>query len=116
MEGQIERVRKHLKERRMATHLNRMIGKDEETPHFHFPSSKVAVMPPKSSAASNKKSRATVSPSNNKHILPLPYRISDEANMMWYNAKLRNGPVVECTLYALLESQVGVLENFRVMG
>lgn len=40
MEGQMERVRKKRKEKRMATHPNKTIGKDEETPHFHFPTKK----------------------------------------------------------------------------
>ncbi|KAI5649566.1 hypothetical protein M9H77_35571 [Catharanthus roseus] len=53
--------------------------------------------------------------SNNEPILPLPYRISNEANRMWYNAKLRIRLVVECTIHSLLESQVGSLEHFRAM-
>ncbi|KAI5658129.1 hypothetical protein M9H77_26922 [Catharanthus roseus] len=71
-------------------------------------------MPPRNSTVSNKRSRAIAGPSNNEPILPLPYRISDEANRMWYNAKLRNRLVVERTIHALLESQMGILEHFAM--
>ncbi|KAI5671580.1 hypothetical protein M9H77_11944 [Catharanthus roseus] len=42
--------------------------------------SSLEIMPPCNSAAFNKKSRAAASPSNNEPILPLPYRLLDEAN------------------------------------
>ncbi|KAI5682124.1 hypothetical protein M9H77_03352 [Catharanthus roseus] len=42
-------------------------------------------------------------------------KLSNETNRIWYNAKLRYRLVVERTVYALLESQIGVLEHFKAM-
>ncbi|KAI5657959.1 hypothetical protein M9H77_26752 [Catharanthus roseus] len=47
-------------------------------------------MPTRNSAAFNKRNRATASSSTNEPTIPLPYGIFDEANRIWYNAKLRN--------------------------
>ncbi|KAI5681435.1 hypothetical protein M9H77_02663 [Catharanthus roseus] len=69
-------------------------------------------MPPHNSAASSKKIRAAVDPSNNEPILFLPYRIPDETNSIWYSAKLKNRLVVEYTVHGLLESQVGGLDHY----
>ncbi|KAI5668101.1 hypothetical protein M9H77_17954 [Catharanthus roseus] len=71
-------------------------------------------MPSRNSATFNK-SRAITCPSITEHILPLPYRIFNETNRMWYNAKLKIDLWL-MMIHALLESQVGVLEHFRVMG
>ncbi|KAI5672303.1 hypothetical protein M9H77_12667 [Catharanthus roseus] len=48
---------------------------------FHYLDN-LEIMPPRNSDNSTRSSRATADLSNNKLVLPLPYRISDEANRM----------------------------------
>lgn len=73
------------------------------------------MLPSQNTTAVIKRSTATAGPLNNEPILPLPHKIYDEGNRIWYKAKLKYKLVVQCTVENLLESQVGILPRFRAL-
>lgn len=72
-----------------------------------YPSFFLRIMPLHNPIGSNKRTQAAAGLSDNEPIPPLHDRVSDEANRMWYHAKLKNELVVERTIETLLEFQIG---------